>query len=55
MKKSILHDKTYPLEEILTALNFTPTLTEKFLAFYKKIFRSYKINNSGTMTDREHF
>ena len=38
MKKSIIYDKTYPLEEILTALNFSPTLMEKLLAFYKKPF-----------------
>ena len=34
MKKSIVYDNVYPLEEILTALNFFPILMEKLLAFY---------------------
>ena len=38
MKKSIVYDITYPLEEILTALDFLSTLMEKLLAFYKKPF-----------------
>ena len=38
MKKSIGYGKTYPLEEILTALDFLSTLMEKLLAFYEKPF-----------------
>ena len=38
MKKSIVYDKKYPVEEILTALDFFPTLMKMLLAFYKKPF-----------------
>ena len=43
IKKSIVYDETYPLEEILTTLDFFPILMEKLPAFNKKPF--FKLQN----------